>query len=267
MKKSIFIIFIVIVASFSSCKTKQLFSGSGERATSARHLVKLVEQVEPRFTTMNASSISINLDMGGKKMNVSASLKIKTDSVVLLSIVPFMGIEMFSLELYPDRWILFDKINRTYYTDNYEYLYYKLGIDVDFTAFQSLFSARLFNVGEKEVDAKKIRFSPMEPDKNKLEFESRSMKQITTTYSNHVIEQVTLSNKTETHALTTIYKDYDLTRGVNYPRNIVIGLQGEDIPGMSLNMKIQKVTFNSELKLSLSNPERYTRGTLDQLIK
>ena len=242
-------------------------SGSGETATSARHLVKLIEQAQPKFNTMNASNISIDVDLGDKKMNVSASLKIKTDSLVVLSVVPFMGIEMFSIEFHPEKWIIFDKINRNYYTENYEYLYHKLGIDADFASFQSLFSAHLFSVGEKEVDAKKLKHTPLESGKNKLQFESRSVKQSTTANANHTIEQVRLTDKSETRVLAATYSDYSETRGVNYPRNIILELFSSNDLGINLNMKIQKVTFNSDLKLSLSNPDRYKKATLDQLMK
>lgn len=267
MKKNIFILFIISISLFSACKSKQSVSGSGEKATSVRHLVKLIEQAQPNFTTMNANSISLSVNMNGTNRNVSASMKMKTDSVVVLSIVPFMGIEMFSVELYPEKWIIYDKINRNYYTDNYEYLYYKFGIDVDFKAFQSLLSARLFSIGQKEVDAKKLNFIPLESDKNSLLFESRSVKQSTTTNNKHIIEQVSMNDGGKAHTLLTTYSDYSETRGVNFPRNIAFELfSGKDLE-MSLSMKIQKVTFNSDLKLSVSNPERYTRSTLDKLIK
>ena len=267
MKNKILTLSILIAVLLVSCKSKQSLDGSGEKATSVRHLVKLIEQAQPSFTTVNASNISVGVNMNGKKMNVSANLKIQTDSIVVLSIIPFMGIELYSIELYRDKWIVFDKINRLYYTDNYEYLHYKLGIDADFTTFQSLFSARLFSAGEKEVDAKKLRFTPLEAGKNKLDFESKSVKQSTITYLNHTIEQVILTNKTETHRLTTTYNDYVESRGVNYPRNIAIRVFDKNDLMMSLDLKIQKINFNSDLKLSLSNTERYTQSSLDQLIK
>jgi len=267
MNKTVAIIFTIVFALFASCKSKQSLTRSGEKATSTRHLVKLIEQAEPNFTTLNASNISINLSLNGTKRNVSASLKIKTDSVIVLSIIPFLGIEMFSIEFYPEEWIVFDKINRVYYTDNYEYLYYKLGIDANFNAFQSLFSARLFAVGEEKIDVKKLKFIPLESNKSKLEFESKNIKQNTVTHSNHTIEQVILTDKDETHKLTTTYNDYVELRGINYPRNTTIELFNENNIVVGLNMRIQKITFNSDLKLSSSNPERYTKSTLDQLIK
>lgn len=267
MRKNVLITSILIIALFASCKSKQSLTESGEKASSVRHLVKLIHHAEPNFTTMNANSISINVNTGGKKMNVSASLKMEKDSIILLSITPFLGIEMYSVELYPDKWFFYDKINRNYTTNDYDYLLYKFGIDAGFSTFQSLFSARLFSIGEKEVDVKKLRYTPMESNKSKLEFDSRNMKQSTTTYSDHTIEQVALQNRVGSHRLETTYSNYIETKGVNYPRNILLEFIYMDNVELSLNMKIQKATFNAPLKLTPSNPERYTRSTLDQLIQ
>ncbi len=266
MKKNLILFSVLlIIALLSGCKSKQSLSGSGEKATSSRHLVKLIEQAQPDFTTMNASSISVKANISDKR--VSASLKIKTDSVIVLSVVPFLGVEAYALELYPDRWILYDKLKRNYYTDNYEYLYYKFGINFDFHALQSLLSARFFSVGENQADLKKLQVTPLESNKNSIRFETKNMIQITTTYGNHVIEKVILSDKDENHKLITTYENYIVTKGINYPQNITFELFSENKFIAGLDMKIQKVAFNTDLKLTTSNPERYTRRTLDQLLK
>ena len=267
-KKTIFGIFsLLLIFSFVSCKSKQSLIRPGEKATSASQLVQFIERAQPTFNTMNADRISINAMVGDQSWNVSAALRIQTDSVVVLSVMPFMGIEMFTLFLYQDNWQLFDRINRNFYTDSYEYFYYKFGVAVNFEILQSLFSAQLFSVGEKEVDAQNLEFIPMESNKNQLRFESRTMKQITTTHGNHMIERVVLTNTKETQTLIATYNDYDQTRGINYPRHIVVELLNGTQTVMALDMRIQRVSFNSALTLPSLNPQRFTRSTLDQLLR
>lgn len=262
-------LFILIVLSLAllsgGCRGTRTLE-KGDRPTSLRHLVKLVEQNEPAFTTMNASNISIGVTAGDKKLNVSAALKIKTDSVILLSILPFMGIEMYSLELYPDRWMLYDKFNRTYYTDTYEYFYYKMGLKVDFPTLQSLFSARYFSAGAGSFDLSKAKYTPLESGKSTIETTKGPLNQYMVVNAGNYIEEVSWSDDGGLFQLTTTYKDYVPNRGVVFPRNIVVELFSGDNPMGSLDIKMQKITFNSELRLSLSDPERYKKGVIGNLM-
>lgn len=267
MRKIIFISLAVVMVLLSSCKGSRSLE-KGAQATSFEHLIKLIQKAAPSFTTMNASNTSITVNFDGQQMNTSASIRMITDSVMILTVSPFMGIELYSVELYPNRWILYDKMNRNYYTDNYDYLFYKFGIRVDFNALQSLFSARLFAIGQDKINAKKCEYTPLEFGKNQIECESERITQTIQTADNHTIEKVTLEDRNKTFNLTTTYSDYMVTKGVNFPRNIRI--EASTMNGMmpaTANIKIQKIAFDTELKLSVSNPERYTRKTLDQLIK
>ncbi|NDV46482.1 DUF4292 domain-containing protein [Paludibacter sp. 221] len=266
MKKFFLFSVILGVMLFSACKSSRTLQ-RGQKASSFSHLIQLVEQAQPSFKSMSATKIAVGVSMDGNQMSVSANLKIITDSVVQLSIIPFMGIEAYSLELYPDKWILYDKINRKYYTDGYDYFYYTMGIDADFYSLQSLFSARLFSIGKREVNIKDLKYTPLEDGKNQISFESAQVNQETFLTNTHVIENVLLKDKKQDNTLVTNYNEYVETKGINYPRNIVISLLNKEVSVFSLDMKLQKVVFDSELKLSLSNMERYTRGTLDQLMK
>lgn len=241
--------------------------GKGQKATSFQHLISLIQAAEPSFNTMNASNMSIAMNMNGQQMNVSASLKIYTDSVMTLSIYPFMGIELYSIELYPNRWILYDKLNKNYYTDSYDYLFYRFGVSVDYNTFQSLFSARLFTIGSKEIDTQKCGLIPLEDGRNQIECSSKKLIQTVEVANSHTLDKVRVTDESGNFQITTSYNDYMQTRDINYPRNIV--LEASDKSGdlnIQMNMKIQKIVFNNELKMSLSNPDRYTRKTLDQLL-
>ena len=266
-KKSIAGIFIILfIVSFCSCKSRQHLIKPGAKASSAQHLVQLIEQAQPTFSTMNADRISVVARMGDQQMNVSARLQVKTDSVIVLSIMPFMGIEMFTLKLFRDHWQLFDRINRNFYTDNYRYFQFRYGVAVDFESLQALFSARLFSVGESPVNPRNLTFTPLQDNKNQLQFSSRTMRQTTTTHPNHSIERVLLTNATESHTLIASYHQYETTRGINFPRHINIEVLDGEQPMLGLDMRIQRVAFDSTLNLPHLNPERFTRRTLDFLL-
>jgi hypothetical protein len=251
---------------FGSCRGKRALV-RGEQATSARQLVQFIEQAQPKFNTLDANSVSINANLGGNNMSITATMQIKTDSIIVLTGNMMRFVPVFRLELHPNHWILFNKVHRAYYTDRYQYFYYAFGVNVNFETFQSLFSAQLFSIGEREVDARRLEFTPLEDNRNKLTFESRNMIQTTTTHGNHTIEQVVLRGRNQPQTLVATYSDYNETRGINYPRNINIELLDGEQTVFGLDMRIQRVSFNSDVQISSPNRQRFTRSTIDQLLR
>lgn len=265
-KANVFILFVLILmALLPSCKGTRSLE-RGEQPASFRHWVKLMQQHESSFVSMNASRISVKAGMGEKELNVSASLRMRTDSAIVLSVIPFMGIEMYTLELYPDRWMLYDKVNRVYYTDTYEYFNLKWGVKVDFDTFQSLFSTRFFSNGTKGMNAQNWKYTPMESGKNKIERTEGAFRQSLTAYADHTVEQVVWSDRDEHFALMATYRDYAVNRGVNYPKNILLECLADGAALLRLDMKVEKVSFNTDFRLNPANPERYKRASLDQLL-
>ncbi len=268
MKKSILFTFIAISFLLVSCKSKKIVT-EAESASSTRHLIELMQQAQPDFTTMNAGNVKVSVNMGERTYSTAAALKMITDSVIVFSVYPFLGMEMFSLELYPDRWVLYDKMNTRYVTDNYQFFSYRYGINISFQDFQAIFSAQFFELGGGEIDYKKYKFVPLKENKHEIIFENERIKQISRTHQINTLESVSLQSKTNNYLLTVQYSDYAIDKGVNYPHNIAMNMLIENAPGINLNMVIQKVSFNGDVKLSPVTPERqsrYTKTTIDQIL-
>ena len=114
---------LVLIVGFTSCKTvKTISKPSMEKKINP--MVQFIEQVQknqPEFRTANVSKMAMELQMGERNLNVSATCKIRKDSALYLSIQPFLGIEMFKAEFTTDSIKVFDKMNRRYYSADYLY--------------------------------------------------------------------------------------------------------------------------------------------------
>ena len=266
MKKTVVYILIVVAFLLGSCKSKKTMT-EGEKATSTSHLIELIQQVQPSFSTMNANSVKVNVNMNGQTYNSPASIKIITDSVIVLAVYPFLGIEAFSLELYPDKWILYDKINMKYVTDNYQFFSYRYGLNISYKDLQAIFSAQLFESGGGEVDYKNYKFTSLGEGRNEIMFDNKQVTQTSRTDIFNLVENVSLQGKSKNYLLTVQYHNYTVSKGkaVMYPSDIRINTVVDNTTSISLNMNIQKVSFDGEVKLSLSRPERYERTTIDQI--
>jgi len=206
------------------------------------------------------------LQLGERQINVSATCKIKKDSVIYLSIQPFLGIEMFKAELTTDSLRVFDKMNGRYYAANYSYFSNRFGVNVDFYSIQSLLTAQLFCIGEKEIVVANCKLETLPAAGYKIDFENNNMKQTTELSAQNVIQSVLLKTANTDYQMQTTYSDYLLQNGVNFPQKIALQVGNQNTKA-TCDFSILRVEFNSDLKFIPTNADRFTPGNLDQLLK
>ena len=144
----ILIILILIASILAGCKTQQRKQRPDQHRIAPRVSVCDLTQkscsAQPNFTTMNISKMSMSINYGQMTFTVKSSIRIATDSLLSISIQPALGIEMFRAEFTPSGFIVYDKLNRRYSENSYEYIKLSWGLNVDYKAIEALFSHRLF---------------------------------------------------------------------------------------------------------------------------
>ncbi len=260
------ILFSLLAATvlFVGCRSTRGVSSATAPAT-YHQWAELVQHNEPSFTTLEASKIAVGVGIGGKKTDVTATVKMHTDSFIVVSIIPFLGIEMFTIELYPDRWILFDRVNRMYYTEKYDYFYYKWGVQVDFQLVQSFISFRLFSATVQGTDAHEWTYTPLPTGGSRIERHQGAVTRCLTTSPSHVVERVEWTDREISTALTAICSDHTISQGINYPSNLSLALQADDMPQLSVEIKLRKVSFNTPISFTPTDTGRYKQGSPGQL--
>jgi len=252
----------------SACKTTHMVTKTtgGTTSKEVAQVIDLVNKVQPQFKTANISKMSMTFNFNEREINVSAACKIKKDSAIYLSIQPFMGIELFKAELMPDSVRVFDKMNHRYYVTDYAYFSKRFGVDVDFYSFQSLLSAQFFCVGKKNVNPDSCKLSQTTAGVNKIDYITAKMMQSTQLSSQNMIDQVVLKAKNSDYQLQTDYSNYTVSNGVNYPQKVALQATNQKTKA-SCDFSILRVEFNTDIKLSPTNPDRYSRSDIDQLLK
>lgn len=260
---SIFLIAFALV----SCKTVKTISKPTQKGVSpVAEVIAQVMKTEPQFKTANVSKMAMAMEMGERKVNVSATCKIKKDSVLYLSIQPFLGIEMFRAEFTTDSLRVFDKMNRRYYVADYSYFRNRFGVDVDFHSLQSLLTAQFFCVGNKTIKADSCKLKPLTNGLNSIEFATKNMTQSTEISAQNLIQLVLIKAIAKDYQMQTTYSDYSLQNGVNFPQTIALKI-GNQTTQASCDFSILRVEFNTDLKFIPTSPERFIRADLDQLLK
>lgn len=267
MKKQIIIFTVFALLIFSACKTTR--SVTKKEVNAGNPVAQLIEQVQkaqPQFKTANVSKMAMEFNINERKVNVSATCKIKKDSVIYLSIQPFMGIELFKAELMPDSMRVFDKMNRKYYVTDYGYFTKRFGVEINFYSLQALIFNQFFCVGSKDILPDSCRLISLTAGRNRIDYETANMQQSTEISALNTIQQVLLKGKNTTYQLQTNYDEFSVVNGVNFPQKIAM-LATNQKSKASCDFSILKVEFNTDLKFSASGTERYSRGDIDQLLK
>lgn len=139
-----FLLFIV------GCKSRQLTPTTTQTSDCLRIVDEVVNR-QPQFSSMNISKMDLILTAKNRDFALKGGIKMQTDSFISISLQPFLGIEAYRLDFYPNRFVLVDKMNRRFTENSYDLLNYKYGVAFNFRILQAVFSNQIFTLGETEA--------------------------------------------------------------------------------------------------------------------
>lgn len=125
----------------TSCKSKKATTSDREplRGRSAGHLLKRYEENKFQYDWLGMK-IDANFLMKGESQSFKATLRMRKDSAIWISITPLLGIEMIRVLVTPDTLKYLSKIpdNKFYFIGSSDLINKKLGVDLDFDMLQDL---------------------------------------------------------------------------------------------------------------------------------
>lgn len=275
MKKSLIHIlpFLLVAGLFllNSCKTSKAPGTSGKANTKALdEFVASMQEQEVQFHTLSAR-LSIDLNTTDKSIGSRVEMKLVKDSALQLSVQPFLGIEMFRIELSTDSIKLLDRMNRRYFAENYAGFRGQLPIDFNFYNLQALFLNQLFLPGEKEVDD--FLYNHFKLDREGMITSMHTEDRMDLHYlfkadNEEKLLSTRISDKIDRYALLWQYADFQVAEGQKlFPQRMEVSLleEGKSKGGMSIYYS--RMQWNKALKMEFQIPSKYKRVTLDQILK
>lgn len=266
MNKKYLLFLAIVVLVFVSCKSKQVVVQKQIENKPLFELIEKTESAQPQFSTVNVSKMSMALNIDGRAFTVSASCKIKRDSVMHLSVQPIAGFEMFKVEITPDSIFAFDKVNRKMYATDFSYIEKRFGVAVDFYNLQALIFNHFFTIGTRTPAKEKCKLIAGDKTLHTLSYETESMLQTVNINELFRIEKVDLNSKSSNYLMSVLYADFLLIDNVNFPQKIKIQASN---PKHNLNcdFTINKAIFNNKIVFSSIEPGRYEKADINQLLK
>lgn len=269
----ILIILILIASILAGCKTQQRKQSPDQHRIAPRisvcDLAQKSYEAQPYFTTMNISKMSMSINYGQMTFTVKSSIRIATDSLLSISIQPALGIEMFRAEFTPSGFKVYDKMNRRYSENSYEYIKLSWGLDVDYKAIEALFSHRIF--------------IPQSTDPNEIckDFRIEYLADTTAIVSNTPIgkytQQFDIDMNNYRLTMSGLRYEDQLVMAITYgalksfdktlfPETVYLQTTMTET-NVSATLNIEKVKFNEPLYTSPINTSRYKKVGFMDLIK
>lgn len=245
----------------AGCKSKQLPTTPTEKP--AAYTVNQVLAEQPTFATLHISKMNVVATYGTQQLSFRATVKLLTDSLLVLSVQPVLGVEMFRVEFTPSRFVVVDKWNRRYTENSYEFLRYKLGVDFRFDVLQNMVSNRLFLLDKTDISAADFTVETMAGAPTQLlHLASGLIQQF------EVVEPAAIAKASvavEQGRLTCEYAGHRVQNGVRFPNTFAMTLQAAGRV-ITLACTVEKMEFDKPLEYVPQNLSRYEKVNFSKII-
>lgn len=254
---------LVLVLGLSSCKTKQV--STLDTVNVETYTVSQVLKEQPTFDCVNMSKVELVVTYGTQQLSFRGFIKGYSDSLLVISVQPLLGIEMLRVEFTPEKFIIVDKMNRRYTENTYDFLRYKLSVPLDFKLIQSLFYNQLFVVGNDTVAANRFIVESLPSEPTRL-----------VRLASGIIQRFELLNKqmtigkseilmSDVGRITTVYTGHSNQNGIYFPSQVEWSVQAAN-KSLALQCSINKIEFNKPFVYQAINLERYEKVVFSKII-
>jgi hypothetical protein len=262
---------ILAVCLFAACKTS-----AGGAGGSGAELMKSEEaffaSVLDHTFRFNTLSAPVKIDIKGpqKEMRAKAQLKIICDDRIQLSVQPFLGIEVFRIELTNDSVKILDRMNKRYLAESYGEMKGKTDIDFNFHNLQSLFTNNIFIPGERRLSSKQLRRFRITKDSGAGNLKIKDQTGLFYTFTTGKEEELlstSINDRHENHTLTWDYSDFQMIEKQRFPLRMKAGLTSDRKMQGTVTLTFSTPEIDRPLKTDFTIPSGYTRVTFSQIIK
>ncbi len=261
-----YILVCVAMLCLVACHTQKTTTRIRHRITAEQQLAQKVIAAQPVFQTAEASKVRVGITYAGQKISINGSVSIITDSLMVLSIQPLLGIEMYRIELTPQCVMLIDKMSRKYVQSTYVELAERTGMPLTFRDIQAVFINRMFVVGKEQSDIAHLPFTSAATDtEHRLVLQDQMLH-----YTFGVEPQTYALTSTQTsvgNALAKVeYTNHQLQDEVYFPQTFLFSLNDGQNNITECELTLLKVRFNQPLNIRTLDLKRYSQTTLNKLL-
>ncbi len=265
-KKILFVAFLWVAA--IACTTPRSIIKAPLKSQGESYLLEKMSAAETKFTSLN-TRINITLvDEKKSKTNLNGQLRILKDSIIWISLSPALGIEAARLVLTQDSIKFINRLDKTYFVGDFNFVNQIFGTTLDFDMVQAIITGNDMENYDKEnfrgsIDQLEYKLSATNRLKRK-----KILKQTDT--PNVLVQNIWLDPSTfkitrinlkefnnENIKLQATYSDFETINNQLIPQSIQFELHG----GKKLNLffNYSKIEIDNRLSFPFKVPDSFNK--------
>lgn len=256
-------------AAASCSSTKRMAGKSTIGNLAADEYVREVIVRSPEWKAVTAK-MQLTLTRSAEDIQVSGSLKMKRDEVIVLSISPVLGIEVARVEITPQDILVIDRIHKRYVRVPFSEIREKIHADLDYHAFQSLFLNEIFLPGKNRVTTKDVNAFTVRQDTSNVILEVKDathfLYRFTTTITEGLLKQTHVGVADTEYGIKWQYGNFRELDGKRFPATMFVAVEGSN-KSMTALFNFSRLSTNEDWEGNTQLSDRYERIALDELLK
>ncbi|WP_159521255.1 DUF4292 domain-containing protein [Sunxiuqinia indica] len=278
-------IIVLLVFAFTSCKTTKLVTIEKVKPISTNRLIKKIEDNSFDYDVMAIKRIACQYEGPNDKRSFRANLKSEKDKRMLLTLSK-INVPIARLYLTPDSVKMVNYLDKSYLTEDYDYLSDFVNADLDFKMIQSIISNEAFsyNDGERDNDLKdfvsyidsgryvlqslknrklnkilrKGNEDKIDRYLKKLDEDDFVIQRLFVDPKTFKIEKIELDDQSNNRKVTVDFSEFEKVNRQLYPGDIDIYFASPE-KELSIKIKLSKFSTDKDQSFNFNIPDRYDR--------
>ena len=215
------------------------------------------------------AKVKVVVDVDGKSVSTSGSLKMKKDDVIQLSLVdPLLGVmELGRMEFTKTRVLIVDRVNKQYVDVPYSDVSFLTKANIDFYTLQSLFWHEVFEPGKKTAKASDFQYQDSGDNINITFVDKMLTYKFETQKKQGQLNHTLITNNTDqTYRFAFSYDKFTSFYNKPFPREMTMSFTTAN-QKTSLSMSLSSLKNASDWVARSSAPSKYTKANPETLFK
>lgn len=262
---------LLLLLTLGGCKSsKKVGTVVSGAAKSQQVFFQAMEEQALHYQTLTAR-LGVDINLPNFQVNSTrVDLKMIKDSAFQLSVQPLLGIEVFRLELSRDSIKVLDRMNKRYLAENYESLRAQTPIAFNFYNLQALFTNRLFLPGEQIVSESQYSRFRLDQSGSTALIQTKDPMGLRYMFEADGEEKLLATEITDAqgqYRLRWNYADFRMVEKQIFPQLMTVEAFKDGHAEGNIQWGFTRMRLDEPVKLDFVIPAKYTRITLEQLVR
>jgi hypothetical protein len=222
---------------------------------------------ELAYNNLNISKVVFTLNYQQNALKVNGSIRIQRDSIIILSLQPFLGMEVGRVAVTQEKITVIDRINKQYCSVDFSSINENLGIDANYNMFQAILTNSLFIFDNpKPVNTSSFKEVSV-GDLSLLQISRKGINQEFNINDKKQVVSGRLFADKQPYSIRWTYSNFvALDNGYVFPHTIKVNLSEGNKRQHEMDMVYNKVELNKNFNFQFSVPSSYREVTWEQLM-